>query len=280
LAAVITAGCAVAADGVSFAGQARCDGDSFLDSLARAAGAIRAGGAAAVLQLCHHGLARIDEKPAPGLVAAFAAGARRARQAGFDAVEIHGGGRYLVQQFFSPLTNPGKSFGERASFPLAIADAVVEAWGGPIWMRLDPEEAEPRGYGFDELGRLADSLATRGVEVFDIAAPHYFFGSVRNPDQQRPHAMLLQERLSRPVVAVGGIATPAEALSARRDGCSLVGLGRVLLAEPEWPRRVLEGEAAEIATELDSDARLKSADVPEPVIAYLNRKPAERQIRL
>ena len=91
---------------------------------------------------------------------------------------------------------------------------------------------------------------------------------------------MLQQRLARPVLAVGGIATAEEALAARRDGCALVGLGRVLLGEPEWPRRVLAGEAAEIATALDSDARLKGADVPEPVIAYLNRKPAERQIRL
>jgi 2,4-dienoyl-CoA reductase-like NADH-dependent reductase (Old Yellow Enzyme family) len=280
LAAVVTAGCAVSEDGVSFEGQWRCDSDSLTGSLARAAEAIRAGGAAAVLQLCHDGAASLPHAEPVRLIEAFAAAARRARQAGFDAVEIHGGHRYLVQQAFSPRTNPGKSFEARAEFPLAVAAAVVEAWGGPIWVRLDPEEAEPDGYAFDELCRLAEHLAEAGVEVFDISAPSYFAGSVREPEDRRPRAVLLQERLTRPVMAVGGIATPDEALAARRDGCALVGLGRVLLGEPEWPRRVQAGEAAAIAADLDSDVRLKNADVPETVIAYLNRKPHERRIRL
>jgi 2,4-dienoyl-CoA reductase-like NADH-dependent reductase (Old Yellow Enzyme family) len=280
LAAVITAGCAVSQDGSSFEGQWRCDNDGLIGSLARAAEAIREGGARAVLQLCHEGYADVSSADLPALVGSFAAAARRARQAGFDAVEVHGGHRYLVQQLFSPRTNPGKSFDERASFPLAVVGAVVEAWAGPVWMRLDPEEEGPEGYGFAEFCRLAEVLAAYGVEVFDVAAPNYFAGSIREPEHQRPRAMLLQQRLGKPVMAVGGIATAEEALAARRDGCALIGLGRVLLGEPEWAKRVRAGEAAGLATALDSDARLKSADVPEPVIAYLARKPHERQIRL
>ena len=279
LAAVTTAGCAIDEDGVSFEGQWRCDRDSLLPSLSRAAAAIREGDARSVLQLSHHGRRPFDPHGSEEYVRQFASAARRARQAGFDAVEIHGGHRYLVQQLFSPLTNPGKSFEQRAAFPLAVADAAAKAFGGPIWMRLDPEEQAAEGYGFGELCRLAELLAGRGVEVFDVSASNYFAGSIREPDHQRPRAMLLQERLAQPAMAVGGIATPDEALSARRDGCALIGLGRVLLGEPDWARRVLAGEADRITAELDSDARLKSADVPEPVIAYLNRKPAERHIR-
>ena len=279
LAVVVTAGCAAAPDGISFAGQWRCDHDGLTGSLARAAAAIREGGARAVLQLCHDGCPDPANADIRGLLTAFAAASRRAREAGFDAVEIHGGHRYLVQQLFSPRTNPDKSFEDRAAFPLAVAGAVVEAWGGPVWMRLDPEEKAPEGYGFGELCRLAEALAARGVEVFDVAAPNYFAGSIREPDHQRPRAMLLQQRIGKPVMAVGGIAAAEQALSARRDGCALVGLGRVLLGEPDWPRRVLAGEAAELASTLDSDARLKSADVPEQVIAYLGHKPGERQIR-
>ena len=145
LAAVVTAGCAVAADGVSFAGQWRCDHDGLGGSLARVAEAIRGGGARAILQLCHQGFQPLDEQGVPRLVEGFAGAARRAREAGFDAVEIHGGHRYLVQQFFSPLTNPGKGFSERAEFPLALAEAVAATWGGAVWMRLDPEEAAPGG---------------------------------------------------------------------------------------------------------------------------------------
>jgi len=279
LAAVITAGCAVSADGVSFEGQWRCDRDGLTASLARVAEAIREGGAASVLQLCHQGFQPFDASSAREHIQDFAAAARRARQAGFDAVEIHGGHRYLVQQFFSPSKNAGKSFDERTRFPVAVASAAAEAFGGPVWMRLDPEEKAPEGYGFDELCRLGERLGEHGVEVFDVSASNYFAGSLREPGDREPRAKLLQQRLAQPVMAVGGIATAEQALAARSDGCALVGLGRVLLGEPDWARRVLDGEAAEIATALDSDASLKSADVPEPVIAYLNRKPRERRIR-
>ncbi|MEZ5366452.1 MAG: hypothetical protein R2748_29975 [Bryobacterales bacterium] len=279
LAAIITAGCAVSADGISFDGQCRCDSNTLLPALSRAAQTIRDAGARAVLQLCHGGVPVLSEADPERLVAAFTAGAHRARQAGFDAVEIHGGHRYLVQQFFSPATNPGKSFDERVQFPLAVARAAAEAWGGPLWMRLDPEEKRPDGYGFDELRRLAERLAEAGVELFDVSASNYFAGSIRNPGDPLPRAQQLERKLGLPTMAVGGIATPAEALAARSDGCSLVGLGRVLLGEPEWAQRVLSGDADAIATDLDSDARLENADVPAPVLDYLARKPRERRIR-
>ncbi len=278
LAAVITAGCAVSADGVSFEGQWRCDRNGLVSSLARVAEAIQAGRSLAVLQLCRHGGSEPERAGAARLAGAFAAAARRARQAGFDAVELHGGHRYALQQVFSPAANPGKSFERRAALLVAAAHAAAEAFGGPLWMRLDPEEADPAGYGFAELCRLADLLAGCGVEVFDIAAPDYFAGSIRDPGDRRPLAMQLEQRLDRPTIAVGGIATPAQALATRRDGCSLVGLGRILLVEPEWARCVAAGQAEGLALELDSDARLKSADTPAAVIDYLRRKAAERKI--
>lgn len=272
LAAVVTAGCAVSADGVSFEGQWRCDSDALGDSLARAAEAIHAGGALAVLQLCHNGLDDLGGAS----VEAFGAGARRAARAGFDAVELHGGHGYLLQRLFSRKTNArkwdwgGSTVAERARFPVAAVEAAA-AEVGSVWYRLDPEEQGPHGITMGETIELARRLAAAGVEVFDVSAKDYFAGSIRDPEDREPRAHLLRSGLGgrAAVMAVGRISTPEEARRALADGSALVGLGRVLLGEPDWARKVQQGEA--VAAGTPADDTLRSAAVPESVIAFLGR---------
>ncbi|MEZ4637868.1 MAG: hypothetical protein R2856_23405 [Caldilineaceae bacterium] len=139
-------------------------GDRHLPSLARAAQAIKDEGAVALLQI--HDAGRMSDprvidwtprsasdipaerpnalQPRPmsqdeimGSVAAFAAAARRAVQAGFDGVEIHGANTYLLQQFFSPHSNRreddwGGDLQRRMRFPLAVARAVRRAVGDNV----------------------------------------------------------------------------------------------------------------------------------------------------
>lgn len=263
LAAVITAGCAVSADGVSFPGQWRCDSDARLDSLARAADAVHAGGARAVLQLSHDGLGDLTA----ARVAPFADAARRAARAGFDAVELHGGHRYLLQRLFSRRTNPAA---DRMRFPRAVVEAAA-AEIGSVWYRLDPEEEGPDGITMDETVELAGILSEAGAEVFDVSARDYFAGSIRGPQDGEPRAGVLARALGEraAVLAVGRIATPDEARQALADGPALIGLGRVLLAEPDWPQKVRRGEP--LAAGPPADDTLRSAAVPEPVIAFLGR---------
>lgn len=274
LGALITAGCAVSLEGVCFDGQWRCDNDAFIPSLKSAAAAIRP--AVAVLQLCHGGNLS-DPLDAIKLIDDFAAGARRAQQAGFEVVEIHGGHRYLLHQLFSrrnqtPGPWGGPTVVERARLLLAIVEAVSRFL--PCWYRLDPEEDGPQGILFDETVELAHLLAAAGVEVFDVSAKRYAQGSILPPAGDRPRAALLAASLSGQalVLGVGGIETLEQATAVLHDGCALVGLGSVLLAHPDWPAAARQGKNPSSPAEKPSSDTLGSLAVPAPVVRYLAKR--------
>lgn len=269
LGAVITAGCSVSAEGICFDGQWRCDSDRLIPSLQSVALAIAAHSSPA-LQLCHGG-SYADRLDFAAIVREFAQGARRAKEAGFLAVEIHGGHRYLLHQYFSR-RNPQPSVAGRGELPAAI----VEACAGhlPCWYRLDPEEPGPEGISLSETTELAHRLAVVGVEVFDVSAKRYRQGSIVDPEDQRPRAALLAAELAGKalVLGVGGIETPADAAAVISDGCALVGLGSVLLAHPDWPRDAREGRAFGEPSDKPSSDTLMGLAVPMPVIRYLAKR--------
>ncbi len=269
LGAVITAGCSVSLDGLCFDGQWRCDSDRLIPSLQSVAGAIAAH-SFPVLQLCHGG-SYSHPLDLAAVVRDFEQGARRAKEAGFLAVEIHGGHRYLLHQYFSR-RNTQSSIAERGRLPLAIVEACVRHL--PCWYRLDPEEPGPEGISFPETMELAHRLDEKGVEVFDVSAKRYQQGSVIDVDDQRPRAALLAAALSgrARVLGVGGIETPSQAAAVLSDGCALVGLGSVLLANPDWPRDAREGRAFGDPSEKPSSDTLMSLAVPTPVIRYLAKR--------
>jgi 2,4-dienoyl-CoA reductase-like NADH-dependent reductase (Old Yellow Enzyme family) len=269
LGAVITAGCSVSAEGVCFDGQWRCDSDSLIPSLQSVAAAIAAH-SFSVLQLCHGGAftASLD---LAGVIQDFEQGARRAREAGFCAVEIHGGHRYLLQEYFSR-RNPQPCVTDRARLSLAIVAACARHL--PCWYRLDPEEPGPEGISFVETIELANRLADSGVQVFDVSAKRYDQGSIVDSDDLRPRAALLAAALAGRalVLGVGGIETPEQAEAVLNDGCALVGLGSVLLANPDWPRDVREGRPIADPNEKPSSDTLVSLAVPMPAIRYLAKR--------
>lgn len=269
LGAVITAGCSVSIEGVCFDGQWRCDSDSLIPSLQSVAAAIAAH-SFPVLQLCHGG-AFSDGLDLAAIIRDFERGARRAKQAGFRAVEIHGGHRYLLHQYFSR-RNPTPSAAERSRLPLAIVEACTRHL--PCWYRLDPEEAGPEGITFPETTELANRLADSGVAVFDVSAKRYQQGSMVESRTHRPLAALLAAELHGRalVLGVGGIETPVHAQTVLDDGCDLVGLGSVLLANPDWPRDAREGRSLGDPSEKPSSDTLVSLAVPMPVIRYLAKR--------
>lgn len=269
LGAVITAGCAVSIEGVCFDGQWRCDGDSLIPSLQSVA-AVVAAHAFPVLQLCHGG-AFSDGLDLDAVIEDFEQGARRAKQAGFRAVEIHGGHRYLLHQYFSR-RNPNPSLVERSRLSLAVVEACARHL--PCWYRLDPEEPGPEGISFAEASELAGRLADSGVAVFDVSAKRYQQGSIVESGEHCPRAALLAAELDGRalVLGVGGIETPFHAQTVLADGCALVGLGSVLLANPDWPRDAREGRPLADLSEKPSSDNLVSLAVPMPVIRYLAKR--------
>jgi|GEM_PF-2946689 len=275
VAAIVTAGCAVADDGLAHPGQWRCDDDRFGDSLSRAAETIQQAGARAILQLEHAGgPALLNEEEAARLLDCFRQAARRAREAGFDGVALHGGHGELLQQFFSQKTNGrpwrfgGQGAAERGRFPRQAVLEACEGFQGPCWYRLPPEE--PGGIRLEQILDLAAALAQAGAEALEIGAKRY--------DAASTAALARHLQGSRAVViAVGGISRPEQARQALADGCSLVGLGRVLLAAPDWPARISSNPDADIDGDLGDHTKLEALDVPPTVIDYLRRRARERR---
>jgi 2,4-dienoyl-CoA reductase-like NADH-dependent reductase (Old Yellow Enzyme family) len=117
-------------------------------------------------------------------------------------------------------------------------------------------------------------LAESGVEVLDVSAKRYQQGSILDASDQRPRAAVLADALAGKalVLGVGGIETPFHAETALSDGCALVGLGSVLLANPDWPRDAREGRALADPSEKPSSDTLVNLAVPMPVIRYLAKR--------
>lgn len=259
----------------------RADDDRFLEGLAELAKIIKQGGALAGLQLNHAGrYAHVAQAVAPsavplgervpralnaqeiaGLVEAFAAAARRARQAGFDLVELHGGTGYLLAQFLSPRLNQrSDAYGggpeQRLRFPLEVIAAVRATAGAdaPLGYRYLADEWLPGGWTLDQARQAAPRLAGAGLAYLSVMGGCY--ESFQLPERQTQEkqqgymtdlAAGIKSAVDIPVIAAGRIQEPAYAEELLAQGkCDLVGLARVLLADPLWPRKAGEGRAAEI----------------------------------
>jgi 2,4-dienoyl-CoA reductase-like NADH-dependent reductase (Old Yellow Enzyme family) len=299
----LTAACSVIPHGMAFHGQWSCHADAMLPSLRRVADTLHAAGSPAILQLHHGGrmcpASLIGQAPwcasaipaaRPGAdvpmempesvihetLAAFADATRRAITAGYDGVEIHGANTYLPQQFFSPHSNRrhdgwGGGLEERMRFPLALVDAVVEAGRSAprpfaLGYRLSPEEIEDPGITIDDSLSLVDRLCTRPLDWLHVSVRDYRKGSLRDAsDSRRPTSRIVETVARRmPVIGVGSIHSPDDALLSFLDGCELVALGRILLTEPEWITKVRSGTEATIRTALPASdgARLLTLPVP------------------
>ncbi len=253
--------------------------DRFLPGLTKLAAAIQRGGAKAVLQIHHAGrYAKRPDRVAPsavktwgavpkvmdqadidGTIAAFAAGARRAVQAGFDAVELHGGTGYLLSQFLAARTNSrDDSYGgdaeRRMRFPLEVVAAVRSAVtsGFPVGYRFLADEYVPDGLTLNETIPFAHRLADAGIAYLSVMAGGYdsfslpsYLEDDRKEGFMVPFAHAVKQALPHmPVIAAGRLQNPATAEAVLLAGSAdLVGLGRVLFADPLWPRKA-RGELA------------------------------------
>jgi 2,4-dienoyl-CoA reductase-like NADH-dependent reductase (Old Yellow Enzyme family) len=192
-----------------------------------------------------------------GIVAAFRKGAERAREAGFQAVEIHGAHGYLLHSFLSPLTNQrtdgyGGSFENRTRLLREVVDGVRKVWppGLPLLLRLSCTDWMEGGWGLDDTVALARIVKERGVDLVDCSSGgiHPDARIPVAPGYQVPFAERIRAEVGVPTGAVGQITDPAQADEIIRTGrADLVLLGRQSLREPHWPLRA----ARELGTETD-----------------------------
>jgi 2,4-dienoyl-CoA reductase-like NADH-dependent reductase (Old Yellow Enzyme family) len=199
----------------------------------------------------------LAEDEIPGIVAAFRKAAERAREAGFDVVEIHAAHGYLIHEFLSPLVNTrtdayGGSYDHRVRLCLEVAEAVREVWpeGLPVFVRLSSTDWKEGGWDVDSSVELARRLRERGVDLIDCSSG----GAVSDakitlgPGYQVPFAERIRREAGIATGAVGLITDPAQADAIVRDGqADAVLLARELLRDPYWPLHAAQALGAEIA---------------------------------
>jgi 2,4-dienoyl-CoA reductase-like NADH-dependent reductase (Old Yellow Enzyme family) len=315
---VITACTYVTPNGKGFPGEFAGDSDNMIPSLQRLAAAIQAQGAKAVLQIFHGGRmcppnlvpngdivsasAVAPEKegaPIPraltneeieGIIHAFGETTRRAIEAGYDGVEIHGANGYLVQQFFSPHSNRrndkwGGDVERRMAFPLAVVDEIKKVVAKHaqkpfvIGYRFSPEEPETPGITMAETLALVDVLAGKELDYLHISLMDFWSKPRRGVEDTRSRVELIQEKVGNrvPVMGVGSIHTADEALKAFETGISLLALGRELIMDPDWVEKIEQGREAEIVTSLSRNDQARLV-VPDPLWQIIVNSPGWFQV--
>jgi 2,4-dienoyl-CoA reductase (NADPH2) len=190
----------------------------------------------------------------PGLIDKYAQGARRAVEAGLDAVELHGAHGYLLGQFLSPKTNKrtdeyGGPLENRARFAVEVVRAVREQVGPefPLLYRLSVEEPYEDGLSLDD-GLAFCEMLDPLVDAFDVTAGNYDTAitllPMVPPGSLLHYAKAVKPRVSKPVIAVGRLTWLLDDLQkAVAEGeLDFVALGRSQLADPETVLKTRRGE--------------------------------------
>jgi 2,4-dienoyl-CoA reductase-like NADH-dependent reductase (Old Yellow Enzyme family) len=302
---VITACTYVTANGKGFHGEFGGDRDELIPSLRQLATAIKEEGAKAILQIFHGGRevpselvpdgdvvsastvpAEGEGKPVPreltameveSIIRDFGETTRRAIEAGYDGVEIHGANGYLIQQFFSPHSNRredrwGGSLEKRLAFPLAVVDevkkVVAEYAKEPfvVGYRFSPEEPETPGITMADTLTLIDALADKNLDYLHVSLQDFWSTPRRGVEDTRSRIEIIQDRVGGrvPVIGVGSIYTADDALKATQSGIPLIALGRELIIDPNWVQKVQEGKESEIVTKINKNNQQQLV-IPDPL---------------
>lgn len=284
---VITEVCAVDPRGKGFPSEIGVWSDEFIPGLSRIPEAIHRAGGRVALQLHHAGRETVrsfigadPEAPSPlpsailnqpcvemtverigEVTKAFAEGARRAREAGFDAVELHGAHGYLLCQFLSPFSNVrtdayGGSEENRARFVLDIIRAVRAGVGKdfPVLIRVSSDELIKEGYDLNFMKRLAPKLADAGVDAIHASLGVYSTPgtlSIASADMEEGFNLFRAREIRGvagvPVIGVGRITDPRAADEAlARGDADLISMGRQLLADPDTIAKAERGDLDDI----------------------------------
>ncbi|MGI9479774.1 MAG: FAD-binding protein [Hyphomicrobiaceae bacterium] len=190
----------------------------------------------------------------------FAAAAHRLERAGFDGVEISAGHGHLFHQFLSAHANHrtdrfGGDLDGRITFLRETISAVRSTCGAGfvVALKLPAEDGDVAGIDLDHAAHIAQTLAT--PDTVDIVA--FAWGAQNHalhwhvPDAHTPRvpyadkiAHLRASANGVPVMALGRIVDPNEAEAVLAAGqADLVGLGRALIADPDWPQKALSGRS-------------------------------------
>ncbi|MEN5033130.1 NADH-dependent flavin oxidoreductase [Pseudomonas sp. TWI929] len=296
---VITGCTHVTENGIGFTDEFAAYDDCFIPSLQRLAEAAKSGGAVAVLQIFHAGNKAVVEAVAEGelvsasavnalagpfnrgdvtpralsgdeifeMVRAFGEATRRAIEAGFDGIELHGAHGFLLQNFFSPRYNQrddewGGSPENRMRFALAVvreAKRVIAAHAKEPFVlgyRISPEEREDGGYRVPDICALVDGLIAEGIDYLHVSLNDVLGARPLGADSRLTVEQVIAHVDKRvPILAAGMLRTPKQAQAALDLGLSLAGVGKGLVMNADWVGLAQSGCGAQIRQELDMDKR-------------------------
>ncbi|ANE45461.1 NADPH dehydrogenase [Paenibacillus swuensis] len=250
--------------------------DEHVDGLREITNMMHAYGAKAAIQIAHAGRKSTVEGPiiAPSAIAfddsyrlpeamtteqiqetlfAFREGARRAKEAGFDCIEIHGAHGYLINEFLSPLTNKredeyGGDRDNRYRFLEETILAVKEVWAGPLMVRISANEYHADGNTLDDFIYYSQRMKEQGVDLVDCSSGGVVPASIQPyPGYQVPLAEAIRRGADVPTGAVGLITSGVQAEEIlRKEQADLVLLAREFLRDPYWPRTAAKELGVEI----------------------------------
>lgn len=203
----------------------------------------------------------MDHDDIATVVEQFAAATARAREAGVDAVELHAGHGYLIDEFLSPAVNHrddeyGGSVQNRARFMVEILTEIRRRVGDdyPVWVRLNSTEVFIDGITIDDAvvnARLAQDAGADAVHMSAYHDPDVAVGPTsayipHQPELLVDFARRVNEEVTIPVIGVGRISPERADILIGEGAFDFVAMGRKLLADPELPAKLAAGNDDEV----------------------------------
>jgi 2,4-dienoyl-CoA reductase-like NADH-dependent reductase (Old Yellow Enzyme family) len=283
---IITGYTFVRPDGKQLPGKMGLHRDEFIGDMKKLTDAVHDEGGRVCIQLVHSGAQTtskvIGRTPlAPSAVAAqqyqgvtpeemtlndireittaFGEASRRAKESGFDAVQLHGAHGYLINQFLSPLTNQrsdeyGGTIENRARFMMEVYGAVREAVGDgfPVMIKLSGADNLEGGLSAEDAREAAVMLDKAGMDAIEVSGGTAasgdmgpLRGKINRPEREGYNLELargIKKAVSCPVMSVGGFRSFDVTEGAIKNDVDFVSLARPLIREPGLPSRWQAGD--------------------------------------
>ena len=187
----------------------------------------------------------LESSEIPEVVEQFRSGARHARDAGFDGVEIHAANGYLIDQFLRDGTNHrrdryGGSLENRARFLLEVTEAVGEVWGpGRVGVRISPTNPFNDMRDSDPFTTFA--VAARRLAGYPLAYLHVVEPLSPERNEEERITPILRDAFDGPLIVNGGYGSASGHEAIRSGMADAVSFGALFLANPDLPRRFALG---------------------------------------
>jgi len=193
-------------------------------------------------------------------ILSFQRAAARAKEAGFDVIELHAAHGYLLNEFLSPLSNKrndeyGGSSENRYKIVKEVIAAVKQVWEGPLFVRISAHDYQEGGMTAEQYIEISKWMKEDGVDLIDVSSGAVVPASIPvYPGYQVPFSETIKSGASIATGAVGLITTGIQAEEIlQNERADLIFIGRELLRDPYWPRNA----AKELRYEIEAPTPYK-----------------------